>query len=149
MIELSATVYLLVKALHIISVIAWMAALLYLPRLFVYHTQAEPGSDKSETFKVMEQRLMRVIMTPAMNLTWVFGIILLLSQGEAVWGEGWVYVKLACVLGLSALHGMMSGWLRQFAEDRNTRSEKFYRVANEVPAALMIVIVILVVMRPF
>jgi len=149
MIELSGTVYLLVKALHIISVIAWMAGLLYLPRLFVYHTQAEPGSDKSETFKIMERRLIRVIMTPAMNLAWVFGIILLLSQGEAVWEEGWVYVKLACVLGLSALHGMMSGWRRQFAEDRNTRSEKFYRVVNEVPTVLMIAIVILVVMRPF
>jgi putative membrane protein len=149
MTELSATAHLWIKALHIISVIAWMAGLLYLPRLFVYHADAEPGSDKSETFKIMERRLLKAIINPAMIAALVFGIILIVDLGAALWNEAWIYVKLAAVLGLFILHGKLSQWTRAFAEDRNTHPAKFYRVINEVPTVLMIIIVIFAVVRPF
>ena len=149
MIELSATVHLWIKALHIISVIAWMAGMLYLPRLFVYHADAETGSDKSETFKIMERRLLKAIINPAMIAALVFGIILIANLGAPLWSEVWIYVKLAAVLGLFVMHGKMSQWTKEFAEDRNTRPAKFYRMVNEIPTVLMIVIVIFAVVRPF
>lgn len=136
-----------VKALHVISVIAWMAALLYLPRLFVYHTEAEPGSKQSETFKVMERRLYRGIMTPAMIASWVFGIWLVVYYGYDT--EGWFLVKFVCVLGLSGMHGFLGRCVRDFANDKNSRPQKFYRLINEVPTVLMIVIVIMVIVKPF
>ena len=149
MIELSDTAYLWIKALHIISVIAWMAGLLYLPRLFIYHVDAEPGSELSETLKIMERRLLKFIMNPAMAAAFIFGIILLLGLGEASWSTGWLHVKLLLVAALLVAHMAMGRWRREFAEDRNTRPQKFYRIANEVPTVLMIAIVILVVVQPF
>jgi putative membrane protein len=148
LIELSGTAILWIKALHVISVIAWMAGLLYLPRLFVYHVDAPAGSPQSETFKVMERRLMKAIINPAMVATLIFGLLLLLAQPELM-HQGWMHVKLACVVVLFALHGMMSGWLKAFAADRNRKSAKFFRIVNEVPTVLMIVIVIMVIVRPF
>ncbi len=135
------------KAVHVIAVIAWMAGLLYLPRLFVYHRGAEPGSEKSETFKVMERRLLRAIMNPAMILTWVFGLAA--AWTGDFWSEGWFHAKMGLVVGLTAAHMAMAKFRRDFEADRNTRSERFYRVFNEVPALLMIGIVILVVVKPF
>jgi protoporphyrinogen IX oxidase len=136
-----------VKALHIISVIAWMAAMLYLPRLLVYHAESTPGSEKSETFKVMERKLLRMIATPAMIATWVFGLWMAWLIGA--WGDGWFHAKLFLVLLLSGYHGLMARWVRDFANDRNTRSTRFYRMVNEIPALLMAGIVILVVVKPF
>lgn len=149
MFELSGTAYLWVKALHVISVISWMAGLLYLPRLFVYHCEAQIGTDKSETLKVMERRLLRAIMNPAMLGSWLFGGLMLYSIREELMQPSWLHVKLACVVAMTAAHMMMAKWRREFAEDRNTRSHKFYRTANEVPTILMIAIVILVVVKPF
>jgi len=136
-----------VKAFHVISVIAWMAALLYLPRLMVYHTATAIGSEQSETFKVMERRLLRAIATPAMIATWGFGLWLAWLLG--VWGEGWLHAKLALVVLLSAYHGLLAHWVRQFSLDRERRPPRIYRIANEVPTLLMIAIVILVVVKPF
>lgn len=136
-----------IKALHILAVISWMAGMLYLPRLMVYHAMAEAGSAQSETFKVMERRLLKAIINPAMIVTWLAGLWLAWSGGWFV--AGWFHAKLALVLVLSGVHGMMSRWVRDFAQDRNTRSAKFYRIANEVPTLLMIGIVILVVVKPF
>ena len=139
--------YLWIKALHIIAVIAWMAGMLYLPRLFVYHCEAEAGSKQSETFKVMERRLLRAIINPAMIATWVLG--LWLAYDQALFKAGWLHGKLALVLALTALHGLFSRWVRDFTADRNTHSQKFYRIVNEAPAVLMIGIVILVIVKPF
>jgi putative membrane protein len=139
--------YLWLKALHVIAVIAWMAGMLYLPRLFVYHAAATPGSAQSETFKVMERRLYGAIMTPAMIVAWLLGIALVL-QGHWL-DAGWFHVKFALVLAMTALHGFNGRWLRDFAADRNTRSQKFYRIANEIPTLLLIGIVILAVVKPF
>ena len=139
--------YLWLKALHLVSVIAWMAGLLYLPRLFVYHAEAEPGSDKSETFKVMERRLLRGILNPAMLATWGFGLALALWSG--FYREPWLMAKVVLVVVLTGLHMAMGRWRREFAADRNTHSPRFYRIANEVPAVLMVVIVVLVIVRPF
>lgn len=141
--------YLWLKAVHVIAVIAWMAAVLYLPRLFVYHCQAASGSQASEMLKLMERRLLRVIATPAMVASFVFGVLLLLEPGVVNWSEGWLHAKLLLVLGLAVFHGMMARWRRDFAADRNRRSRRFYRLANEVPTVLIIVIVILVVVKPF
>ena len=149
MLDITATAYLWIKALHIISVIAWMAGLLYLPRLFVYHVDAEAGSELSETLKIMERRLLKFIMNPAMISSWLFGGILLLNLGGGAWENGWLHAKLILVLALTAAHMAMGRWRRDFAEDRNSRPQKFYRIANEIPTVLMIVIVILVVVRPF
>jgi len=135
------------KAFHIIAVIAWMAGMLYLPRLFVYHCEAEIGSKQSETFKVMERRLLRAIINPAMIVTWVLGLWLVWQQD--LFREGWLHAKLALALMLSVMHGLFSRWTRHFAADRNTHSQKFYRVMNEVPTLLMIAIVLLVVLKPF
>jgi len=139
--------YLWLKAAHVISVIAWMATLLYLPRLMVYHCEAEPGSQQSETFKRMEQRLLYFIANPAMIATWVFGIALVL-EGEH-YRAGWMQAKFALVMVLSALHGLNARWVKGFALDRNRRPARFYRIMNEVPALLMIGIVILAIVKPF
>ena len=137
-----------IKAFHIISVIAWMAGVLYLPRLFVYHTEAEKGSRQSETFKVMERRLLKAIITPAMVASWVFGLILAFRTVD--WSQaGWFHLKLVLVVALSGFTGFLARWTREFAEDRNTHTQRFFRIANEVPTLLMIVIVILAVVKPF
>jgi len=149
LIELSGTAYLWIKALHIISVIAWMAGLLYLPRLFVYHTGAEPGSDKSETFKIMERRLLRAIMNPAMIASFLFGGILLANLAEGYWEEGWIHAKLLFVAGLVWAHMMMARWRKAFEADANEKSETYFRVMNEVSTVLMIGIVIFAVVKPF
>ena len=138
-----------VKAFHIIAIIAWMAGLLYLPRLFVYHAQSKVGSEQSETFKLMEKRLLRYITTPAMLAAWALGLALAFS-GLIDWSkDGWFHAKLFLVLLLSAYHGALAMWTKDFALDRNRRSARFYRIANEVPTLLMILIVILVVVRPY
>jgi putative membrane protein len=137
-----------VKALHVISVIAWMAGMLYLPRLFVYHTVAEIGSDKSETFKMMERRLLRGIINPAMIATYIFGFWLVLS-GWVDAGSTWLHLKIVFVLLLTACHGVLAKHTRLFAEDKNTKPQKYFRILNEVPTVLMIVIVVLVVVKPF
>lgn len=144
---LEGNAYLWVKALHIISVIAWMAGLLYLPRLFVYHTATTRGSQASETFKVMERRLLRAIMNPAMIATWVFGLLLYFSSGDFT--DVWIHLKLVLVIGLSVAHALMARWRKDFEQDKNVRPDMFYRIANEVPTALMVIIVILVVVKPF
>src|SRR5262249_5673832 len=131
----SPMTYLWLKALHVIAVIAWMATMLYLPRLMVYHCVAEPGSKQSETFKVMERRLVLFIANPAMIATWVLGIALLL-EGEH-FREGWMQAKFVLVVALSALHGLNVRWAKAFAADRNRHSARFYRIMNEVPALLM------------
>jgi putative membrane protein len=138
-----------IKALHIISVISWMAGMLYLPRLFVYHTAAEIGSVQSETFKVMERRLARGIMLPAMIATLLFGGLLLATPGVVDFHQGWLHAKLGLVLGMLVLQHCFSAWRRAFAEDRNRHSARFYRMINEVPTVAMIAIVILVVVKPF
>jgi len=138
-----------VKALHVISVIAWIAGMMYLPRLFVYHTGAEKGSIQSETFKVMERRLYRGIVTPAMALTWIFGLIMVFTPGIIDWHEGWVWVKAVSVILLSGIHGYYGRQVRNFAADRNERPQGFWRVVNELPFVLVIIIVIMVIVRPF
>jgi putative membrane protein len=136
-----------ILAFHIIAVIAWMAGMLYLPRLFVYHAGAKTGSEQSETFKTMEQRLLRYIMTPAMIVTWLLGIVLVLEGGWL--GAAWFHIKIGLVLVMTILHGLFSHWSHDFALDRNPRSPKFYRIANEIPTALLIVIVIMATVKPF
>ena len=139
--------YLWLKAFHVIAVIAWMAGMLYLPRLFVYHCDAPVGSQQSETFKVMERRLLKAIINPAMIATWVLGLILVWQGGWIT--SGWLHAKLALVIGLSAVHGIYVKRLKEFAADRNTRPTRYYRILNEVPTGLMIAIVILVIVKPF
>jgi putative membrane protein len=134
------------KAFHIIAVIAWMAGMLYLPRLFVYHCDADPGSKQSETFKVMEWRLLKLIINPAMALTWLLGLTLVWLGG---WHTApWMWAKFALVIAMSAMHGFFVRWVKDFAHDRNAHSQKFYRLTNEIPTVLLIVIVILVVVKP-
>jgi protoporphyrinogen IX oxidase len=140
-------IYPWIKAFHIIAVIAWMAGMLYLPRLFVYHCAAEKGSVQSETFKVMERRLLRGIINPAMIATWVFGVAL--AWTGHWFDSGWLQAKLALVLLLTALHGLFARWVKAFAADANPHSQKFYRIVNEIPTLIMILIVILVVVKPF
>jgi protoporphyrinogen IX oxidase len=139
--------YVWLKAFHVIAIIAWMAGMLYLPRLFVYHCEAEPRSKQSETFKVMERRLLHVIVTPAMVVSWVLGLWLAWAGG--FYATGWLHAKVLLVLALSALHGFFVRCVREFAQDRNRFSQKFYRIINEVPAVLMVAIVILAVVKPF
>ena len=136
-----------VKALHVIAVIAWMAGMLYLPRLFVYHCDAEPGSKQSETFKVMERRLLKAIISPAMALTWLAGLYL--AWAGHWFAAGWLHGKLLLVIAMSAMHGFLARCVKDFGRDRNMRSQKFYRFINEVPTVLMIGIVILAVVKPF
>ena len=137
-----------IKALHVISVIAWMAGMLYLPRLFVYHADRAPGSEASEMLKVMERRLLRAIINPAMIATFVFGGLLLATPGMIDWSAWWIHAKLVLVVIMSGLHGAFARWRRDFEADRNTRPARFYRIANEVPTVLLIAIVILVFVRP-
>jgi putative membrane protein len=139
--------YLWIKAFHIVAVIACMAVMLYLTRLFVYHAAVKPGSEQSETFKVMERRLLRAIMTPAMIATWLLGIALVFT-GHWL-GAGWFHVKFVLVLVMTVLHGLFSHWANDFAHDRNRRPPKFYRIANEIPTLILIAIVILAVVKPF
>ncbi|WP_068084447.1 protoporphyrinogen oxidase HemJ [Polycladidibacter stylochi] len=139
-------IYSWVKYLHIISVIAWMAGLFYLPRLFVYHVTAEIGSDKSETFKVMERRLMKAIMNPAMISSWIFG--LWTAYELDVFTDFWFLMKLSLVLILSGFHGLLAAHLKQFAQDNNKKSEKYYRIINELPTLLMLGIVYYVIFKP-
>jgi putative membrane protein len=139
--------YLWLKAAHVIAVISWMAGMLYLPRLFIYHCEATPGSPQSETFKVMEQRLLTIIMNPAMIITWALGLWLAWTGGHLM--APWFHAKFALVIGLSAAHGYFSAAVRAFREDRNTKSVRHWRIVNEVPAVLMIGIVILVIVKPF
>lgn len=140
--------YLWVKALHIIAVIAWMAGMLYLPRLFVYHVGAAKGSDLSETLKIMENRLLRFIMNPAMIVTWVLGLLLLMGN-PALMQAPWMHAKLTLVVLMSVVHMVYAKWRKDFAKDTNSRSDKFYRWWNEAPTVLMIAIVILAVAEPF
>ena len=139
--------YLWIKALHIIAVIAWMAGMLYLPRLFVYHAEAPKLSAMSETFKVMERRLLKAIVNPAMIVVFVTGFILAYITGY--WRDPWLQIKFALVLGLAALHGFFARQVKFFAKDENRRSSRFFRILNEVPTVLMVLIVILVVIKPF
>jgi protoporphyrinogen IX oxidase len=144
-----AAAYPWLKVAHIFSVIAWMAGLFYLPRLFVYHADAAPASDKSETFKTMERRLLRGIMIPAMVATYFFGVALAATPGAVDWSRGWMWVKLIGVAGLTAYHYLLTRWLGEFAEDRNRRHARFYRLINEVPTLILILILIMVVAKPF
>jgi putative membrane protein len=148
----ASAMYEWIKAFHIIAVIAWMAGMLYLPRLFVYHCAAEKGSVQSETFKIMERRLLRAIINPAMIATWLLGLWLAWLGPDSRYGwfaSGWLLAKLVLVLALSALQGFFTRWVKDFAGDRNRHSLKFYRIINEVPTVIMIGIVILAVVKPF
>lgn len=141
--------YLITKAIHIIAVISWMAGLLYLPRLFVYHIQLAGNSEASETFKVMERRLMKAIMTPAMTVAILSGLVLLFYFGNVDWHSFWLSLKLFCLVAMIAIHLYLAKCLKDFTLDRNRNSERFYRILNEAPAVLMIIIVVMVIVRPF
>ncbi len=143
-----APLYPWVKALHIISVISWMAGMLYLPRLFIYHCDADVGSEKSETFKIMERRLLRAIINPAMIASFLFGGALLATPGVIDWASWWIYVKLTLILVLFGMHVLFARWRKNFEADENTLSTTTFRIANEVPTVLMIAIVIMVVVKP-
>ena len=144
-----APLYPWVKALHIISVISWMAGMLYLPRLFIYHCDADVGSEKSETFKIMERRLLKFIMTPAMVASWFFGLSMLMANPGMLSGQGWMHVKLLFVVLMSGVHGILAAHVRKFANDQNLKDAKFFCILNEAPTLLMIAIVILAVVQPF
>ncbi len=141
--------YLWIKALHVISVIAWMAGMLYLPRLYAYHTDAEPGSTQSETFKVMERRLLRGIVNPSMIAAVVFGLLLIAASPFAVLETGWFWIKVAALVAMFTIHGFLARWRRDFVRDANRHTRRFYKIVNEVPAVLMVGIVLLVVAKPF
>lgn len=141
--------YLWIKAFHVIAVISWMSALLYLPRLFVYHASAKVGSELSETLKVMERRLLKYICNPAMIAVWVLGLLMLYANPEILKGQGWMHAKLTLVLLLSGVHGVLAKNTRLFAQDANTKSAKYFRILNEIPTVLMIAIVIFVIVKPF
>jgi protoporphyrinogen IX oxidase len=141
------TAYLWIKAVHVVAIISWMAGLLYLPRLFIYHCEAEKGSVQSETFKVMERRLLQIIMTPAMIISWVLGLWLAYAGG--LLGDGWFHTKLLATFALSGVHGYLAGAVRRFASDANTKPPRHWRIVNEVPTLLMVAIVILVIVKPF
>ncbi len=140
--------YLWIQAFHLIAVIAWMAGMLYLPRLYVYHAQSKVGSDQSETFKIMERRLLRFIMNPAMILTFIFGILMIVAN-PTIFQGGWMHVKITAVILMAILHMMLSKWRKNFAADKNTHDAKFYKIWNEAPTALLILIIIMAVVKPF
>ena len=146
--EFLAAHYLWLKALHVISVIFWMAGMAYLPRLFVYHSEAEVGSDKSETFKIMERRLLRGIINPAMIAAFLFGGLMIWANPELM-HQGWFHVKLTLVILMTAFHGFFARWRKAFDRDENVHSSRFYRIINEAPPVLVVFIVILVVVKPF
>lgn len=140
--------YMWYKALHVISIIAWMAGLLYLPRLFVYHCGVDKDSEASATFKIMERRLYKAIMMPAMIASWLFALLMLAAMPDWL-SQPWMHAKLLFVVGLTVMHFIMAAWLKAFAQDRNTHGATYYRAMNEVPTLLMIFIVILVILKPF
>jgi protoporphyrinogen IX oxidase len=142
-----SSIYLWLKALHIIAVVSWMAGMLYLPRLFVYHAACDAGSAQSETFKTMEDRLLSYIMLPAMAVTWVAGIVLVFL-GQWV-GAGWFHAKFIAVIAMTVMHGLFAHWVNEFRYDRNRHTQKFYRIVNEIPTVLLIVIVVLATVKPF
>ena len=142
-------VYPWLKALHVIAVIAWMAGMFYLPRLYIYHCETKPGSAESERFKVMETKLLRLIINPAMIAAWIFGGALVSIPGVVDWSSGWSWVKAIAVILMAGFHGALSKWRREFLNDRNRKTARFYRLANEVPTVLMVIIVIMVIVRPF
>ena len=141
------SIYVWLKAFHIIAVIAWMAGMLYLPRLFVYHCETSPGSAEYDRFVLMERKLMRIIINPSMIAVWILGLSLAFTLN--VWSEPWFMAKMTFVIALSAMHGMFSRWRRAFERGQNVKSQRFFRLVNEVPAVLMMLIVILVVVKPF
>ena len=136
------------KALHIIAVISWMAGLLYLPRLYVYHAEAAKGSELSETLKIMERKLLRYIMNPASIATWVFGLCLVWANPDLL-HQHWLHAKLTMVVLMTGFHHALAAWRKKFANDENKKTAKFFRVMNEIPTLLMIVIVIMVIVKPF
>jgi putative membrane protein len=140
--------YLWLKALHVIAMVSWMAGMLYLPRLYVYHADADKGSELSETLKIMERRLLRFIINPAMILTWVFGLWML-SKNPAILSQGWLHVKLTAVILLQIFHAFLARWRKAFLKDVNAYPASFFRRVNEIPTALMIVIIIMVIVKPF
>lgn len=146
--EFLAAHYLWVKALHIISVIFWMAGMLYLPRLFVYHAETEIGSDKSATFKTMERRLLRGIINPAMIAAFIFGGLMIWANPDLL-HQHWFHAKLALVILMTAIHGFFARWRKAFDRDENVHTARFYRIVNETPPVLIIIIVILVIVKPF
>jgi protoporphyrinogen IX oxidase len=141
-----ADAYPWIKALHVMAIIAWMAGLFYLPRLFVYHSRTAPGSESSETFKVMEDKLLRIIMRPAMIVSWLAGLGLVWILYDLPW---WLVVKLAAVVGMTAVHEVLQGYAKRFARDERPRNEGYFRMLNEVPTVLMVIIVIMVIVKPF
>jgi protoporphyrinogen IX oxidase len=148
MFDLLRSAYPWIKAAHVVAMVAWMAGLFYLPRLFVYHAErGTPGSELDATFQVMERRLLRAIINPSMIATWVLGVTLVLLGGW--WSAPWLWVKVTAVLILSGFHGWCSARRRDFAEGRNTRTGRTYRIANEVPTLLLLVIVVMVIVKPF
>jgi protoporphyrinogen IX oxidase len=144
-----AGAYLWIKALHIISVVAWMAGLLYLPRLFVYHAEAPVGSDRAQVFAIMERRLLRGIMLPAATAVVIFGLLLAATPGVVDWRSGWIWLKLLLVLGLLVFHWLLASWHRQFVVNRVPHTSRFFRIVNELPTLGLIAIVVLVVVKPF
>jgi len=141
--------YLLIKALHVISVISWMAGMLYLPRLYVYHADAKKGSELSETLKVMERKLLRIIINPAMILSWVFGGMMIAINPLLMSAGGWLHAKLGALVLMQIFHAFLARWRKAFLADKNTHSAKFFRCVNEIPTVLMIFIVVMVIMKPF
>lgn len=137
------------RALHIIAVMSWMAGMLYLPRLFVYHVAAEKDSIQSETFKIMEYRLLKFIMNPAMIVSWILGVSMLVANPGMMSGQGWMHVKLLLVVLMTVAHGTLAANVRRFGNDENVKDAKFFRILNEVPTVLMIGIVIMAVVQPF
>jgi len=136
------------KTFHVISVVSWMAAMFYLPRIFVYHTKAKTGSEMDKIFQIMEKRLLKIIMTPAMLSTYIFGLLTAYVYGCVALGV-WFHIKMFAVLGLTIMHGLCAKWVKDFAKGENKHSEKFYRMANEIPTILMILAVIMVIVKPF
>ena len=145
--EILSLGYLWIKALHLISVMAWMAGMLYLPRLFVYHCDAKPDTELSETLKVMERRLLRAIINPAMIAAWIFGIMMLYANGNLL-SEPWMAAKFFCALIMTGLHVKMAKWRKDFEADKNEHTQKFYRIINEGPTVLLILIVLLAIVKP-
>lgn len=137
-----------IKALHLIAVISWMAGIFYLPRLFVYHADADIGSELSETFKIMERKLLRIIMNPAMIATWTFGILMIVAN-PGIFSQGWFHGKALLVVVMTVFHHALGRWRKVFLKDANVKPAKFYRQMNEVPTVIMIVIVMLVIVKPF
>ena len=136
------------KAIHVIAVISWMAAMFYLPRLFVYHSRPNITPEMDKTFKLMEKRLLRIIMTPAMIITYIFGFLVAYIYGFVALGI-WFHIKMGAVLALTILHGMQAKWVKDFAKGENKHTEKFYRIINEVPVFFMLIAVVMVIVKPF